>query len=156
MSPYDNLLLCQPVSSPLPLRYMLRLGGKAVMTRGRVGARQVGTGVKGCAGWAQVAHQRRATCAGRGRGRGGHHLHPSTVGGPCTCLSLPSPQAGDGPPSGLTVTKSHGLPLAQLFSLCCLVLCGGALGTCLVPAEMCAECKIRVGPISQENTTPAQ
>lgn len=22
MSPYDNLLLCQPVSSPLPLRYV--------------------------------------------------------------------------------------------------------------------------------------
>lgn len=27
MSPYDNLLLCQPVSSPLPLRYVPRLGG---------------------------------------------------------------------------------------------------------------------------------
>lgn len=27
MSPYDNLLLCQPVSSPLPLRYVSRLGG---------------------------------------------------------------------------------------------------------------------------------
>ena len=52
-----------------------------------------------------------------GVGGGGHHLRPSTVGGPGTCLSLPSPQAGDGPPSGLTVTKSHGLPLAQLFSL---------------------------------------
>lgn len=66
MSPYDNLLLCQPVSSPLPLRYMLRLGGKAVMTRGRVGARQVGTGVKGCAGWAQVvsvpSDEGRASC----------------------------------------------------------------------------------------------
>lgn len=24
MSPYDNLLLCQPVSSPLPLRYSPR------------------------------------------------------------------------------------------------------------------------------------
>ena len=47
MSPYDNLLLCQPVSSPLPLRYMLRLGGRAVMTRGMVGARQAGTDVEG-------------------------------------------------------------------------------------------------------------
>lgn len=26
MSPYDNLLLCQPVSSPLPLRYVPRFG----------------------------------------------------------------------------------------------------------------------------------
>ena len=35
--------------------------------------------------------------------------------------------------------------LTVVLDLCCLVLCGGALGTCLVPAEMCAECKIRVG-----------
>lgn len=32
MSPYDNLLLCQPVSSPLPLRYVSRLGG-ALLTK---------------------------------------------------------------------------------------------------------------------------
>lgn len=34
MSPYDNLLLCQPVSSPLPLRYVTwsleGLGGAVV------------------------------------------------------------------------------------------------------------------------------
>lgn len=27
MSPYDNLLLCQPVSSPLPLRYVTKWQG---------------------------------------------------------------------------------------------------------------------------------
>lgn len=53
MSPYDNLLLCQPVSSPLPLRYVLTLGGGSLITKDVVGARQVGTSIEVCAGWAR-------------------------------------------------------------------------------------------------------
>lgn len=61
-------------------------------------------------------HQRGSPVLVVGAGGAGHHLCPPTVGGPCTCLSLPSPQAGDGPLWGMTVTKGHGLPLAHLFS----------------------------------------
>lgn len=63
MSPYDNLLLCQPVSSPLPLRYVPRLGGGAVTTVDLVGAGQVGTAAEVGAGRAPAAS---VPCLGRG------------------------------------------------------------------------------------------
>lgn len=51
MSPYDNLLLCQPVSSPLPLRYVPRVGDFDNQGHGRCQAarqlRSVQAGLRG-------------------------------------------------------------------------------------------------------------
>lgn len=52
MSPYDNLLLCQPVSSPLPLRYAPKWGVGPLMTWGTVGGMsQSRTAVETFAAW---------------------------------------------------------------------------------------------------------
>lgn len=56
MSPYDNLLLCQPVSSPLPLRYAPKWGVGPLMTRGTIGGMsQSGTAVETFAAWPRWA-----------------------------------------------------------------------------------------------------
>ena len=58
------------------------------------------------------------------------------------CLRIYDPS---GVKLGIKPRQADSRHLTVVLDLSCLVQCGGALGTCLVPAEMCSECKIRVG-----------